>query len=232
MKQGEKPVKERRKRKEKRTKDRILNARIPAELDEMLRERADNLDMPVSQLVRNILHCTVDLVGSLSGNVENMVADIVEDVSVFKQRAREAMGVEELNPIEELVSKVIGWQEIRVNQSGRCAVSGEPLEVGSLAHLGIRNDGEPAIVISDATLTAILAKRTAEAAWLEIKLNQDAICADTGATLAAGARAFFRQHGETVEVISVEAHNNRTGISGPASQAVATLVGAKGEHKQ
>ena len=201
----------REKRKKKGPKDRVLNTRIPAELDRMLRERADTLDMPVSQLVRNILHCTVDLVGNLSGNVENMVAEMVEDVSAFKKQARGAIGAEAPNPADELVGAVIGWQGIRINTTGRCAISGEPLEVGDEAHLGIRTDGQPPVLVSNESLTAVLAKRSAAAAWSKMQLNRETECCDTGRTMEAGELAYFRERDGVLEIISEEALRKRGG---------------------
>ena len=199
----------REKRLKKGSKDRVLNTRIPAELDQMLRERADTLDMPVSQLVRNILHCTVDLVGNLSGNVENMLAEIVEDVSSFKKQARGAIGAEAPNPTDELVGAVIGWQEVHVNTAGRCAVSGEPLEVGDKAHLGIRTDGKPPVLVSKQTLTTVLAERSAAAAWSTMQLNRETNCCDSGRRMEAGELAYFRERDGELEIISAEALENR-----------------------
>lgn len=210
----------REKRKKKGQKDRVLNTRIPAELDQLLRERADTLDMPVSQLVRNILHCTVDLVGNLSGNVENLVAEMVEDVSAFKKQARGAIGAETPNAVDELVSAVIGWQEIRVNQTGRCAISSEALEVGDTAHLGIRTDGKPPVLVSNDSLTAILAKRSAAAAWSKMQLNKETVCCETGRRIEAGELAYFRDREGGLEIISSEAFLKRPSANlDPAADA-------------
>ncbi len=198
-----------RERRKKKAKDKVLNTRIPEELEVLLKERADNLDMPVSQLVRNILHCTVELVGNISGNVESMVENMVEDVHSFKKRARQAIGVEDINPIDELIGTVLGWQEIRVNTLGRCAISGEVLEVGELAHLGVRASGGP-VVISNDTLTEVLAKRTAENAWSQMQLNVDTPCSDTGNNIEAGSTVFFRNRNGNLEIISAAAHAART----------------------
>ena len=57
------PGKIRRKRRSRnQTKDRVLQARIPEQLDEELRDRAEQLGMSVSTIVRNVLLHTFDLV--------------------------------------------------------------------------------------------------------------------------------------------------------------------------
>lgn len=195
-------MKEKRKR---RTKDRILNTRIPEELDSQLRERANNLDLPISQLVRNILHCTVELVGNASGNVENLVKEMVEDAASFKHAAHDVMGVKEPDPVAVLVEPVIGWQQVRVNRPGRCVITGTSLEVGDVAHLGIRGDGEPPMVISDAALTTVLSKKVAESAWIEMCLNKEAECRDTGRQMQPGDVAYYRTTADGLEIISEEA---------------------------
>mgnify|MGYP001821417006 CR=1 FL=1 len=57
------PEKDKRSRGSRRkTKDRVLQARIPEELDEELRDRAEQLGLSVSSIVRNVLSHTFDLV--------------------------------------------------------------------------------------------------------------------------------------------------------------------------
>jgi len=52
----------RRGRKRHLTKDRVLQARIPEQLDEELRDRGEQLGLSVSTIVRNVLLHTFDLV--------------------------------------------------------------------------------------------------------------------------------------------------------------------------
>ena len=49
-------------RKRRQTKDRVLQARIPEQLDEELRDRAEQLGLSVSTVVRNVLLHTFELV--------------------------------------------------------------------------------------------------------------------------------------------------------------------------
>lgn len=60
-------------------KDRVLQARIPSHLDEELRERAEQLGLSVSTVVRNVLLHTFDL-------VEGVVADSAEIARVIQKR--------------------------------------------------------------------------------------------------------------------------------------------------
>ena len=69
-------------RKAKRpTKDRVLQARIPEQLDDQLRNRADSLGLSVSTIVRNVLLNTFDL-----------VEDVVTDSARISSRGKSSMG--------------------------------------------------------------------------------------------------------------------------------------------
>lgn len=187
-----------------RRKDRVLNTRIPEELDREIREQAEKLDMSVSQFVRDVLERTVNLVGNLSGNVEHLVADIVDDVGHFKKLGLPDRG-QRANLAREIARSVIGWQEIRVNRPMRCPVTGVTLSPGDAAHLGIRSNGRPSLVISPEALEQILSP-TADP-WLPIVLQNPVPCARSGRTLQPGEKAWFKTDAAGVaEFVSDEEH--------------------------
>ncbi|MCA9562085.1 MAG: hypothetical protein KC561_01290 [Myxococcales bacterium] len=195
-----------RKARVKKTKDKVLNARISEELEQQLRERAEKLDMPVSQLVRNILQGTVDLVGNFSGNVEQLVSEMVDDVVSLKRRAQTAVIAGRPNRLDSLLEKILGWQRITVNRPSQCAITGKLLEIGAIAHLGIRNDGQPSVVVSEDSLPDILNERKRQMNWLPMQLNQAATCAHTGQHLGVGEQAYYQLHEGTLEIISSAAY--------------------------
>ena len=154
-------------------KDRVLNTRISEELDRELREQAERLDMPVSQLVRNILGRTVDLVGNLSGNIESLVHNVVDDVASFRTVASPASG----KPSKpQGLDNVIGWQAITISRPSVCAVTGETLAKGSSAHLSLRSDGGPRAVIGDKGLEIALSAVAPPVEWVPIVLQQEVTC--------------------------------------------------------
>ena len=105
------------------TKDRVLQARIPEHLDEELRNRAEQLGLSVSTIVRNVLLNTFDL-------VEGVVAD-------SSQIARALAGRGATPPSQEADSPVIGWQQVILNQNGVCDQCNAILPLGQRAAIGV-----------------------------------------------------------------------------------------------
>ena len=188
-----------------RRKDRVLNTRIPEDLDRELREQAERLDVPVSQLVRGVLERTVNLLGNLSGNVEHLVNDVVLDVNDFKRIAEEGSGATN-GLARELSAAVVGWQAIKVNRQTRCALTSEMLEPGADAHLGVREDGWPSVVVCEAALEILLAPPENRAVWSSLKLQRPMSCARTGVEMAAGDMAWFQPETRPPEFICDAEH--------------------------
>lgn len=111
------------KRGRNRTKDRVLQARIPEQLDEELRDRAEQLGLSVSTIVRNVLLHTFDL-------VEGVVAD-------SSQLARALTGRESAPSGTDTKATVIGWQEAILNRNGVCEQCNVILPVGQRAAIGV-----------------------------------------------------------------------------------------------
>lgn len=110
-------------RKRHQTKDRVLQARIPEQLDEELRDRAEQLGLSVSTIVRNVLQHTFDL-------VEGVVIDSSQIARALSGRVAAAS-----DPDSE--TTVIGWQEVILNKNGVCEECNVILPVGERAALGV-----------------------------------------------------------------------------------------------
>ncbi|MEH6588931.1 MAG: hypothetical protein V7746_01675 [Halioglobus sp.] len=110
-------------RKRQQTKDRVLQARIPEQLDEELRDRAEQLGLSVSTIVRNVLLHTFDL-------VEGVVID-------SSQIARALTGRDATTPAPETETTVIGWQEVTLNKNGVCDECNAILPIGQRAAMGL-----------------------------------------------------------------------------------------------
>lgn len=110
----------------KTKKDRILQARIPEQLDEELRDRAEDLGLSVSSIVRNVLLHTFNLVEGVvsdSAQIARVIQGRPSPPSADSAQANDASGV-------------VGWQETILNRNGVCdqcnaiLARGEPAAVG------------------------------------------------------------------------------------------------------
>jgi hypothetical protein len=110
-------------RNRKQAKDRVLQARIPEQLDEELRNRAEQLGLSVSTIVRNVLLHTFDL-------VEGVVTD-------SSQIARALTGWDAGPSDPNAEPKVIGWQEAILNRNGVCEQCNVILPAGHRAAIGV-----------------------------------------------------------------------------------------------
>lgn len=112
-------------------KDRVLQARIPSRLDEELRERAEQLGLSVSTVVRNVLLHTFDL-------VEGVVTDSAQIARALqgKQLPSPSAPAEEGHSPDQGAA-VIGWQEVILNKNGLCEHCNAILPKGSQAAMGL-----------------------------------------------------------------------------------------------
>jgi hypothetical protein len=125
----------RRGRNRRSTKDRVLQARIPEHLDDELRNRAGQLGLSVSTIVRNILLHTFDL-------VEGVVTDSTQIAKALTGwDGAPATGRSTLlaKPTAESNQEVpvIGWQEAILNRNGVCETCNAILPVGERAAIGV-----------------------------------------------------------------------------------------------
>ena len=100
--------KERSGRKSRQTKDRVLQARIPEQLDDELRDRAEHLGLSVSTIVRNVLLNTFDL-------VEGVVSDSSQIARVLTGRETSSTApAGRLSTLQEAeldeTYTLVGWQ--------------------------------------------------------------------------------------------------------------------------
>ncbi len=115
-------------------KEEYLGARVPRELKEKVIERARDLGMPVSILIRNVLE---DAFGSARGGVRysSQQADNIE-VSAAKSA-----------PVR--FPTVLGWEDITLNRTIDCSGCGRSLNSGMSATLGIGTPGEGHVILCD-----------------------------------------------------------------------------------
>ena len=127
--------------KPRQTKDRVLQARIPRQLDEELRDHAEQLGLSVSTVVRNVLLNTFQL-------VEGVVTDSTK-------LARAIQGRKPRTPAHRLAAPaeadgadglVLGWQEAVLNLNGTCDHCNCILHKGERAAVGVPARARPVLL--------------------------------------------------------------------------------------
>jgi hypothetical protein len=119
-------------------KERVIHTRVPESLEAELRQRAQDLGISVSNLVRNVL-----------GHAFGLVGDVVADGHAI---ARAARGGREREPKPEIVAEtigdVLGWQRVTLAKNAVCARDNALLPRGSDAAVGIGTQTPIVICIS------------------------------------------------------------------------------------
>jgi hypothetical protein len=134
--------------KRRQTKDRVLQARIPEELDEELRDRAEQLGLSVSTVVRNVLFNTFNL-------VEGVVSDSADIArAITGQKVPPSSLSPPVPAIPEAAvprpdSAILGWQEAVLNKNGVCEKCNAILPLGERAAIGVPAQPRPVLMCLD-----------------------------------------------------------------------------------
>jgi hypothetical protein len=159
-------------------KERVLHTRISEQLAEDIRAIADDLRVPVSNLVRNVLEEAFDAVERVTGDVSNLMDDVIEEAELasqryrryrdrVRQRAREraeearAMAATAVPPAPpappptpgaDPLARVVAWQPVVLAASRRCARTGRELRPGERAYLGLGDAGPLGVYVAESAL--------------------------------------------------------------------------------
>lgn len=133
--------------KRRATKDRVLQARIPEKLDDELRDRAEQLGLSVSTIVRNALLHTFEL-------VEGVVTDSAQLSRAIQGRAiqskPELPAPMTVPPATE--PEILGWQEVILNLNGICDKCNAILHKGERAAVSLPSQPRPVLLCTDCLL--------------------------------------------------------------------------------
>lgn len=121
-------------------KERVLHTRIPAVLEHELKRFAENLRVPVSNLVRTILEDALAVADRASGRVEAELHAAARVASDTRDSLRT-----KLRP-RSLLDEVFGFQPIVLAQETLCTGCGAPLASGASAWLGLREGPGPRVI--------------------------------------------------------------------------------------
>jgi hypothetical protein len=135
--------------------------------------------VPVSNLVRNVLEEAFDAVERVSGDVSNLMDDVIEEAELASQRYRryrdrvreraheraEAARAAAATPVEpaapaapaakpaaDPLARVVAWQPVVLAAPRRCARTGRELRSGERAYLGLGDAGPLGVYIAEGAL--------------------------------------------------------------------------------
>ena len=113
-------------------KERVLHTRVPAVLEAELKRFAQNLRIPVSNLVRTILEDALVVADAAGDRVEERFRKAATQIQSERERLRRKIKADPL-------SDVYAFQQVTIAQSTSCAKCEVALEPGDRAHLGLIN---------------------------------------------------------------------------------------------
>ncbi len=108
-------------------KERVIHTRVPESLEAHLRERAQELGMSVSNLVRNVI-----------GHAFGLVGDVAADSHAIARAARGETKKPPAAPAAPAttIDDVLGWQTVVLNKNAVCAKCNAILPKGKDAAIG------------------------------------------------------------------------------------------------
>lgn len=111
-------------------KERVLHTRVPAVLEAELKRFAQNLRVPVSNLVRTILEDALEVADAAGDRVEERLRKAATSIQSEREKLRKKI---RLDPLAD----VYAFQDVRVAQKTACAKCDAELAPGESAHLGL-----------------------------------------------------------------------------------------------
>ena len=117
-------------------KERVLHTRVPAVLERELKRFAENLRVPVSNLVRTILEDALEVADAASESVEDRLKRAADGLEAQRERLKKKMHADPLG-------HVFAYQAITLAQRAVCARFRRDMEPGEHAHLGLTDDPGP-----------------------------------------------------------------------------------------
>ncbi len=111
-------------------KERVLHTRVPAVLERELKRFADNLRVPVSNLVRTILEDALSVADAATENVEGRLKKAAHQLEVAREKLKKKV-------MPDPLSSVFAYQDVTLAQPSQCVKCGRDLKAGEKAHLGL-----------------------------------------------------------------------------------------------
>lgn len=149
-----------------------MHTRISEQLSDDIRSMAEELRLPVSNLVRNVLEETFSVVETVSENVGELLEEVLDEAEVARgryrgRRPRRRWHREDASPVDAQQAAeaaeaadaepdaaprpefpdVLGWQPLLLNRDADCADCGRGVPRGERAFVGVGAQGLSSTVL-------------------------------------------------------------------------------------
>ena len=127
-------------------KDRLIQTRVPEQLETTLKEEARRRRQSVSQLIRNVLEESFQLVDGLVSDVDQIVSDsakLARNVGRSARRVVDASRPEAPEPEagnEDPLSHVSAWNEVVLHKGVHCSICDEEIARGETGYAGLTEE--------------------------------------------------------------------------------------------
>lgn len=134
-------------------KDRVIQTRVPRDLESTLKDAAERERVSVSHLIRHVLEDTFNLVDNIVADSASLVGNVTRDARRLAASARGERGHTPRVPATEggeeaaaLMEAVDAWQDVIINRPDQCIRCGVALGRGQRAFRGLSSvPGAPAV---------------------------------------------------------------------------------------
>ncbi len=126
-------------------KDRLIQARVPRDLETTLKEEARRRRLTVSHLIRNVLEDTFELVDGVVTNAEEIVNDSVRLAQSVRRSAERMTSVARNDPPpppadEDDLSDIYAWNEVVLHRPASCSRCEAEIASGERGFTGLSDD--------------------------------------------------------------------------------------------
>ena len=153
-------------------KERVLHTRISQQLAEDIGRMAEDLRVPVSNLVRNVLEEVFSVVEKVSDNVGELIEGVMDEAGRARERARHGRSQHDRDhaphaedetassaaradaALREDPPDLLGWQPLILARAASCSDCAAPIARGARAYVGVTHAGPGALTLCAACLDA------------------------------------------------------------------------------
>jgi hypothetical protein len=126
-------------------KDRLIQTRVPRQLESTLKEEARRRRSTVSQLIRSVLEDTFDLVDGVVADVDEIVSDSARLARNVRRNAQRLASpgrprAARSEPPAADFPNVYAWNELVLNREASCSGCGAAIARGDRGFFGLSED--------------------------------------------------------------------------------------------